>query len=433
MFLFLFKMAASGSHVQVKLFTKQSQYSVPDTPFSVPDSAGPKELCSLINGLLKESATFLSSLIDFDFLINGEFLNVSLKSRIQAKNIPAETVIEIEYLEQHPAPQPEDSLIHNDWISCLEGNLQFILSGCYDNTVHLWTTKGESLTIIPGHSAPVKCVSWINLTEDDPVSEFISGSHDQTLLLWKWHRDTNEVDCVCVCRGHAASVDCVSVEKTGRKICSGSWDSLLKLWSTDADANCDVPESEQRPSKKKKTAAPKIQSRVPLLTLSGHTEGISSVSWLDQTTVCSASWDHTIKLWDMEKAEVKSSIQGSKVFLDLSYSPHNHLIVTGSADRHVRLWDHRTSEGAIVKSSFTSHRGWVSGVSWSPNNSNHFISGSYDMLMKLWDMRSPKAPLYNMTGHEDKILAVDWSIPDLLLSGGADNHLKIFQQKELSG
>lgn len=45
------------------------------------------------------------------------------------------------------------------------------------------------------------------------------------------------------------------------------------------------------------------------------------------------------------------------------------------------------SEGAIVKSSFTSHRGWVSGVSWSPNNSNHFISGSYDMLMKLWDMR----------------------------------------------
>lgn len=43
---------------------------------------------------------------------------------------------------------------------------------------------------------------------------------------------------------------------------------------------------------------------------------------------------------------------------------------------------------------------------------------------------SPKAPLYNMSGHEEKILAVDWSIPSLLLSGAADNHLKIFQYKD---
>lgn len=426
-------MAASGSHVQVKLFTKQSQYSVPDAPFSVPDNVGPKELNSLVNSLLKESTTFISSLIEFDFLINGEFLKVPLQQRIQEKNIPAETVIEIEYIERNPAPQPEDSLIHNDWVSCLEGNLQYILSGCYDNTIHLWTTKGESLTIIPGHSAPVKCVSWIDLTEENPVGQFVSGSHDQTLLLWQWHRDTNEVDCICVCRGHAASVDCVSVDKTGKRFCSGSWDSLLKLWSTDSDSTCVIPENEERPLKKKKTDAPKIPSRVPLLTLSGHTEGVSSVSWLDDSTLCSASWDHTIKLWDMEQAQVKSSIQGSKVFLDLSFSPLNQLIVTGSADRHVRLWDHRTSEGAIVKCSFTSHRGWVSGVAWSPSNSNTFISGSYDMIVKLWDVRSPKAPLYNLTGHDDKILAVDWSVPDLLLSGGADNHLKIFQHKEFTG
>ena len=43
---------------------------------------------------------------------------------------------------------------------------------------------------------------------------------------------------------------------------------------------------------------------------------------------------------------------------------------------------------------------------------------------------SPKAPLYDMSGHEDKVLTVDWSMPQYMLSGGADNHLKIFKYNE---
>ena len=43
---------------------------------------------------------------------------------------------------------------------------------------------------------------------------------------------------------------------------------------------------------------------------------------------------------------------------------------------------------------------------------------------------SPRAPLYDMSGHDDKVLAVDWSMPQYMLSGGADNHLKIFKYNE---
>ena len=39
---------------------------------------------------------------------------------------------------------------------------------------------------------------------------------------------------------------------------------------------------------------------------------------------------------------------------------------------------------------------------------------------------SPKVPLYDMGGHEDRILTVDWSVPQLMLSGGVDNKLHIF-------
>lgn len=47
-------------------------------------------------------------------------------------------------------------------------------------------------------------------------------------------------------------------------------------------------------------------------------------------------------------------------------------------------------------------------------------------------MLSPKGPLYDMSGHSDKVLAVDWSTPQYMLSGAADNELKIFRSSDVS-
>ena len=47
-------------------------------------------------------------------------------------------------------------------------------------------------------------------------------------------------------------------------------------------------------------------------------------------------------------------------------------------------------------------------------------------------MLSPKGPLYDMSGHSDKVLAVDWSTPRYMLSGAADNELKIFRSSDVS-
>jgi len=87
------------------------------------------------------------------------------------------------------------------------------------------------------------------------------------------------------------------------------------------------------------------------------------------------------------------------------------------------------AEGSLVKCMFTSHNGWVSSVNWSLTNENLFVSGSHDKLMKLWDRRSPRAPLYNMTGHTENILCTSWANPDYMMSGGSDNTLRIFKAK----
>jgi ribosome biogenesis protein YTM1 len=58
---------------------------------------------------------------------------------------------------------------------------------------------------------------------------------------------------------------------------------------------------------------------------------------------------------------------------------------------------------------------------------------SADVTIHFLFSSSPKTPMYNMSGHEDKIMAVDWSLPELMLSGGADNEIKIFRYSGIPG
>jgi WD40 repeat protein len=44
---------------------------------------------------------------------------------------------------------------------------------------------------------------------------------------------------------------------------------------------------------------------------------------------------------------------------------------------------------------------------------------------------SPKVPLFELTGHEEKVMCSDWSNQKLILSGGADNTVRIFKNKNI--
>ncbi|KAK2717707.1 hypothetical protein QYM36_006476, partial [Artemia franciscana] len=409
--------------LQVRLATKQKQYSVPETPLSVPSSIEVRDLNSLVNGLIQESTSDWNA-VDFDFLVNGEFLRLSLLEHLINYSIPTEAVVDIEYVERFPPPEPQDSLNHDDWVSAVVCSDKWIFSGCYDNTLQLWGIDGSHTMTIPAHAGPVKAIALIDVI--DNTATLVSGSHDQTVMQWKIDLEKLSVDCVTIGKGHERSVECVSVDPTRTLIASGSWDTYLKIWTTNLDASVTEPIDPKERKRLKKEGVDSL-TRTPLVTLSGHKEAVSGCVWTDNSEVCTCSWDHTIRLWDAQLGGIKAELTGNKSFFSLSWSSLNRSLLTSSADRHIRVYDPRSKEGSLVKATYTSHTGWVSSVKWSPTDENLFISGGHDGLLKLWDRRSQKASLYDMTGHEDKVLCCDWSNPLFMSSGSADNTLKVFK------
>ena len=441
-----------SQQIVVNFVTKNTQFAVASTPFNLDAKSGPNELNKLVKTLIAETNDEIDDNVEFEFLINEKLLRVTLKQFVDNECLNYENQLEIEFVLKEQAPEPFNSLLHDDWVSCVQANQQWIISGCYDNTLHIWSKnkEGKHRIAIPAHSAPVKAVKWIDdsklenrICTDENEYLFVSGSHDETAIVWKWNSKTNEVHYVFSCRGHCRSVDCIDVHND--LILTGSYDQMLKIWSlnkqqNEAEAEAEAENSQEHSSSRKKfkknnnEESNKSKINVPIMTLSGHSEAITGCVWMNSiqdeiTEIASCSMDNTIRLWDIEVKECKRILKGSKAFLSISYSPLNKYLITGSCDRHIRLWDPRSDEGAIVKTNYTSHHAWVSSIRWSLTNENQFISGGYDNVVKQWDLRSTNAPLYDLLGHQDKILCVDWSSPELIISGGADNQIKIYSNK----
>ncbi|KAH7149733.1 WD40-repeat-containing domain protein [Dactylonectria estremocensis] len=169
----------------------------------------------------------------------------------------------------------------------------------------------------------------------------------------------------------------------------------------------------------------------PKRSLKGHSHIVSDcVISSDGAYALSASWDKTLRLWELATGTTTRRFVGhTNDVLSVSFSADNRQIVSGSRDRTIKLWN--TLGDCKYTISEKGHTEWVSCVRFSPNPQNPVIvSSGWDKLVKVWELSTCKLQTDHI-GHTGYINTVTIS-PDgsLCASGGKDGTTMLWDLNE---
>jgi len=170
---------------------------------------------------------------------------------------------------------------------------------------------------------------------------------------------------------------------------------------------------------------------IPHRRLVGHGHYVQDVAISsDGQFALSGSWDHTLRLWDLNSGETtRRFVEHGKDVLSVAFSLDNRQIVSGSRDKTVKLWNtlgqckYTITEGG--------HTEWVSCVRFSPNlNAPVVVSAGWDKVVKVWNLKDCKLRT-NLLGHTGYVNTVTVS-PDgsLCASGGKDGTAMLWDLNE---
>uniref|UniRef100_A0A915D849 F-box domain-containing protein n=1 Tax=Ditylenchus dipsaci TaxID=166011 RepID=A0A915D849_9BILA len=306
-----------------------------------------------------------------------------------AKNVGK---IEAEELKRsHPDPNEFQHLFYRELYPQIVRDIMMI-----ENNWHQGKHRLQRINCESENSKGVYCLQY----DDDKI---ISGLRDNTIKVWK----RSDLTCTDTLTGHTGSVLCLQYDD--RIIASGSSDSTVRIWDvkTGAQLNTLIHHCEAvlhlrfqngmlvTCSKDRSIAVWDMVSPQEIdlrRVLVGHRAAVNVVDF-DQTYIVSASGDRTIKVgWSADTCEFVRTLNGHKRGIAcLQY--RDRLIVSGSSDYSIRLWDIECGTCLRV---LEGHEELVRCIRF---DSKRIVSGAYDGKIKVWDLQAaldPRTPPNNI-------------------------------------
>ena len=116
--------------------------------------------------------------------------------------------------------------------------------------------------------------------------------------------------------------------------------------------------------------------------------------------------DSTAKVFDFATSQLELTFtEHQSDVKSCDWHPFQSLIITGSKDQHVRVWDPRSGKAASV---IKAHNNTINQVRWNPVNGIWFLTGSRDHKIKVFDIRKIDIEINQFEGHDDKVNVVTW-------------------------
>lgn len=154
-----------------------------------------------------------------------------------------------------------------------------------------------------GHGGPVRALA---ISSDGQT--LLSGSFDGSAIRWSLARDVAEQ----VLRFHSDAVNAAVLLKDGRAATAGA-DGRIAIWSA----------GKQQPD----------------IVFEGHTAPIAALALSpDGTTLASASWDHSVRLWPLNGNASRVLEGHSQNVNGVAFSTDGKAVVSASYDLTIRIW-----------------------------------------------------------------------------------------------
>jgi len=168
---------------------------------------------------------------------------------------------------------------------------------------------------------------------------------------------------------------------------------------------------------------PDLPSSTLIRTLSGHSDWVIDCAISAGTTIVSASYDQTLKIWDANTGTVLQTLSGHTRFVSgCAISGNGSIVVSASYDRTLKIWDART--GSLLRT-LHGHTGAVLGCAISTDGAI-IASASWDKTLKIWDTDSGKE-LLTLRGHQARVTRCAISADrNIIVSASYDKTLKIW-------
>eukprot|EP00124_Ichthyophonus_hoferi_P002712 Ihof_evm6s197 gene=Ihof_evmTU6s197 len=154
-------------------------------------------------------------------------------------------------------------------------------------------------------------------------------------------------------------------------------------------------------------------------TFTGHTKAVFYVQ-MEDTVLFSGSFDHTIKIWDVNTGECTRTLNGHIGGIGcLRYN--KGLLVSGSSDTTLRVWNVASGKCEMV---LQGHEAEVAGLY---HDGHTLMSTSLDHTLRVWDLRTGQC-IRVLTGHSDYVLSVQFD-PENIVTASFDRTVRVWDRK----